>query len=108
MIHGGTSEIRIYASLDDREKCLGISVKRLGLIEMLHTPLQPPLGKGKGFLGILVIRISGTTFVQSHDYVGSDYTLGVHIVFRSEDMLGAVDMRTEYASVFGKLADGAE
>ena len=70
---------------------------------MLHTPFQPCLGQLQGLLRIVVCRISRAALVKGHDDVRSDYTLGIHVVLRSEDMLRSVDMRTEYASFRSQL-----
>ena len=108
MIHCRTAKVGIDTSLHNREQSLVVSVQRFGFIKMLHTTLEPPLSKGKGFLRIVVIRVARTALVESHDDVGSDDSLCVHVVFRGEDMLRTVDVRAEDASVFGELSDRAQ
>ena len=108
MFHGLAAKIRIHAALNDRKQRLRISIQRICGIKMLHTSLQPLLCQSERFLCVLICGIARAALVKSHHNVGSDDTLRIHIVLRSEDMLRSVYVRTEYASVFSKFSDRAE
>ena len=92
MLHGGFAQVRIDAALDNREKRLGIAVKRLSLIEMAYAAFQPVLREFQRLLRLVEIGVTGAALVQSHYDVGTDDALGVHIVFRRENMFGPVNM----------------
>jgi len=61
-------------------------------VEAVDATIQPAVGQFHGLLGVPVIGRTRGAFVERHDDVGSDATLGVHHVFRGEQMPGAVDV----------------
>ena len=99
VLHCRTAQVRINAALDDWENRLGISVERLRLIEMFEVALQPVLGELEGFFCILVARIAGTAFIESHHNIRANNALCINIILRSKAVLGTVDMGTKSAAI---------
>ena len=92
-------QVRIDASLDYGEKCLGVTVQRLCLPEAGDASFQPLLRQVQGLAGVVAVGVAGGALVQGHDDVGPDDALGVHIVLRGETVGRAVDMRAEGAAL---------
>ena len=102
------AQVFVGTALHDGEERLAIAVEGLGLVEMLHTTLQPSLRKSKTLRGILIVALSRRTLVERHHDVRSDYALGIHHVLRGEDMTGTVDMALKFTTLFGELTDAGE
>ena len=108
MLGGLDAKVRVCAALDDGEEGLGVSVQGLRLPEALVIALKPALREAEGFGRILAVCVSGAAFVQGHHYVCAYDTLGVYVVFRREEVAGAVYVRLELAAFLRNLADAAE
>ena len=102
------AQVLISTALYDGEQRLLIAVERFCLIEPLDATVKPALGQPQRLLGILVVALSWRTFVKGHHDVGANDALSIHHVLRGEDMLGTVDVATEFASFLAELADACQ
>ena len=95
-------------SLNNREQALSMTIKRFGFVESLEATVEPTLSHHQALLGILIVALARRTLVESHHDVGTNDALSIHNILRSEDMLRAIDMRTEFATLLTKLSDACE
>ncbi len=96
----------IGATLHDGEKRLAVPVKPLGRVKALPSAFQPAVGEPERLLGIIIIGFPRRTLVKRHHYVGADYTLYVHHLFRSEKMFRPVNVAAEISALLLELAVG--
>ena len=106
MLHGLPAEFRIHAALDNGKHHLLIAVERIRPVKMTGEAFQPALREFEGFGGVALVGIPGAAFVQGHDDIGPDDALGIHVVFRREDVLAAVYVGGEFAAFLREFADG--
>ena len=107
--HSGlASKVFKRAPLHDREEALLVSVQRFSLIKVLNTTVKPSLCHRKTLLCILIIALSWGTFVERHHNIGTDNTLCIHYIFRSKEMLRAINVRTKHTSFLRQFSDTSE
>ena len=82
-----------------------ITVFRFRFVKTLQAAIQPPVCQFHRLLGIIEIRRARCTLIKRHHDVCTNGTLDVHHPFRSEQMLGTVDVRTEFHTFFPHLTD---
>ncbi len=108
MFHGPFPEVRVHAALDYGEHYLLISVQGLCFVKVLCKALQPALGKFQGLCGITFVGVSGAALVKGHHDIGTYNTLCVNVVFRGEDVLGAVYVGGKLAAFLREFTDGGK
>ena len=91
---GYFAQFRIRAALNDGEKRLGMSVKRLGIVETLDAAREPAVCEAERFFRVFEIAGIRGTFIESHDDIRADDALDVHHIFR-----GKVVFRTIYVAL---------
>ena len=92
MLRGLYTQIGIDTALYNREKSLLITIQTLRFAKVFPPPVEPTACQGQGCLGIVVIGIARTTFIEGHNDICSDDPLDIHDLFRGKQMFGAVDM----------------
>ena len=85
-----------------------VAILRLRLVEARDAAVQPAVGQFHRLLGIVVVGIARRTLVEGHHDVRPDGALDVHHAFGREDVLAAVDVRTELGPFLAQLADAGE
>ena len=70
---------------------------------MPDAALEPALGQAQRLFGVAVVGVAGAAFIERHDDVGADDPLRIDVVFRRENVPGAVDVRLEDAALFGEF-----
>ena len=93
-------QVGIGAPLYDGEERLSVVVFRRSGGIAFEAAFQPALGEKQRFCRIVVRRVAGGAFVECHHDIGSDRTFYIHDFFRRENMLAAIDMRTEFSTFF--------
>ena len=86
------AQVRINATLYDREERLLVTVLRFRFVETGDTAVQPAVSQFHRFLRIIIIGSSGSTFIESHHDIGTDGTFDIHYTFRCEHVFGTVNM----------------
>lgn len=93
------SDVLEDASLDDGKKRLRMSVQRSAAFEFVFASRRPRDREFVGTPGILMRTRVGWALVQHHADVGTEFTLNLHDVFRTEKMPGTVDVRLKLDAV---------
>ena len=70
------------APLNDGEEHLVVAVEWLCRVEACEAAVEPAVGQLHRLLGVAVVGVARTAFVERHDDVGSDDALYVHHVLR--------------------------
>ena len=81
-----------------------MAVPGLRLRVSFETAVEPPLGERQRLGGVFARCVAGRALVESHHDVGADRPLGVDHAFGREEVLRAVDVRTEMAPLLAQLA----
>ena len=75
-----------------------------GPVILVETAVEPPLREAERLGGVFARGVARGAFVEGHHNVGSDRALGVDDAFGREEVLRAVDVRPEMASLLFQLA----
>ena len=106
VLGGAGAEVGIGAPLHDGKEGLVVAVLGGGLPVAVEAAVEPALGEGQRAGGVVVGGVAGGAFVESHHDVGADRPLGVDDALGGEEVLRAVDVRAEVASLLLELAAG--
>ena len=101
------AQVGVTASLHDGEQRLVMAVPGLRLRVSFETAVEPPLGERQRLGGVFARCVAGRALVESHHDVGADRPLGVDHAFGREEVLRAVDVRTEMAPSSRSLRQSA-
>jgi len=104
VLRGPGAQVRVGASLHDGEQRLVMAVFGTGPVILVETPVEPPLREAERLGGVFARGVARGAFVEGHHNVGSDRALGVDDAFGREEVLRAVDVRPEMASLLFQLA----
>ena len=99
------TKVTIDTTLYDGEQGLFIAIFRFGSLKAFTTTVEPAVGSLHRLLGILIVSGARRTLVESHHDVGTNATLYVHHLFRSEQVPRPIDMRLKSDTFLFHLAD---
>ena len=102
------AQLGIDATLHDGEECLAVTVFRFCFMKTLPTAFHPAVRQVETLACVGKVSRSRGTFVESHHDVSADGALDVHHLLGREEMLAAVDVGAELATLFREFANARE
>ena len=93
---GLLAQVRVHAALDDSKELLIVTVDGRVFLEPFHRFVCPPECIAQAMFRLFDGTWVRRAFVERHDDVGADFTLGVHDACRAKEMLGTVENAPEF------------